>query len=550
VIILRKSFLHSLFGKADVLLPKPDTSERIRFISTVGMSTTPVDVARARKTILQQGAPFCLACAGLVGFVLAIAFVNLHWPFRYRNVEPLLQKVFASQIKIERYHRTYFPHPGFVADGITLRRATNLPPVGTVTHLRVEGRWIDLLLLRERVHLVTADGLHVIIPPVGSAANKEDFPPGSSGDFTGPPTVVEQLDLQNATFDLLRVGGGRYTFPIRRLLISNLHQGETISYSVDMQNAQPSGRIQAHGTFGPLLAGKLETTPVAGDFTLTGVNLSEIQGLHGTFSAVGHYRGRLGDIEGSARSWTPDFSVADGRRTVVEGDMSCAVNGVNGDITLHAVDVHTGSSIIHAQGNITGSPKVTSVDLLVEKGRVEDLLRPFLTGETPVTGPVVLHGHANLAGAGASFFERLTMNGAFTVPGERFTDTATERNLTAFSQRAQGTKTGEDFPAVLPSVAATVSVSNGIAHVSPLMVHMPGAAVRLNGAFDLQNQNVRLAGDLRMQSDVSHVTTGFKAILLKPLAPFFKKDGAGAVVSIAITGTPHHYKVGQNILPH
>ena len=230
--------------------------------------------------------------------------------------------------------------------------------------------------------------------------------------------------------------------------------------------------------------------------------------------------------------------------------MSCAVNGLNGDITLHAVDVRTGSSVIHAEGNIAGEPKVTNVDLLVEQGRVEDLLRPFLAGETPVTGPVVLHGHANLAGAGASFFERLTMNGAFTVPGERFTDTPTERNLTAFSQRAQGTKTGEDSPAVLPSVAATVSVSNGMAHISSLIVHMPGAAVRLNGAFDLQNQNVRLAGDLRMQSDVSHVTTGFKAILLKPLAPFFKKDGAGAVVSIAITGTPHHYKVGQNILPH
>jgi AsmA-like C-terminal region len=518
------------------------------------MSATPVDVARARKTILHQGAQFCLACAGLVVFVLAIAFVNLHWPFRYRNVEPLLQKVFASQIKIERYHRTYFPHPGFVADGITLRRATNLPPVGTVTHLRVEGRWIDLLLLRDRVHLVTTDGLHVIIPPAGSAANKKDFPPGSSGDFTGPPTVVEQLELQNATLDLLRVGGGRYTFPVRRLLIGNLHQGETVSYSVDMQNAQPSGRIQAHGTFGPLLAGKLETTPVTGDFTFTGVNLSEIHGLHGSFSAVGHFQGKLQGIEGSAQYSTPDFSVAVGRGTLVEGAMSCTVNGLNGDVTLHAVDVRTGSSVIHAEGNIAGSPKVTSVDLLVEQGRVEDLLRPFLTSETPVTGPVLLHGHANLAGdTSASFFERLTMNGSFAVPGERFTDTATERNLTAFSQRAQGVKTAESpgaQSAVLPNIAATVSVRNGIAQMSPLMVHMPGAAVRLKGAFDLQNQNVHLTGDVRMQSDVSHVTTGFKAILLKPFAPFFKKDGAGAVVPIAITGTPRHYKVGQNILPH
>jgi hypothetical protein len=103
---------------------------------------------------------------------------------------------------------------------------------------------------------------------------------------------------------------------------------------------------------------------------------------------------------------------------------------------------------------------------------------------------------------------------------------------------------------VLPNVAATVSVRNGMAHMSPLMVNMPGASIRLKGAFNLKNQDVHLTGDLRMQSDASHVTTGFKAILLKPLAPFFKKNGAGAVVPIAITGTPQHYKVGQNIFPH
>jgi hypothetical protein len=521
------------------------------------MITTPYNAAMARKTRPHRVAVLCLAVAGLVGLVLAIAFVNLHWPFRYRNVEPLLQRVFASKIKIERYHRTYFPHPGFVADSITLRRnsAPNLPPVGTVTHLRVEGRWIDLLLLRNRVRLVSADGLHVIIPPVGSAANKEDFPPGSSNDFVGPPTIVEQLDLRNATLDLQRVGGGRYTFPIHRLLIGNLHQGETISYSLDMQNAQPSGHIQAHGSFGPLLANQLGATPVSGDFTFTGVNLSEIHGLHGTSSAVGHFQGRLGEVDGSAQSSTPDFSVARGRRTLIEGSLRYVVNGLNGDITLHSVDVHTGSTVVRAEGKIAGSPKVTSIDLVVVKGRAEDLLRPFMTTESPVSGPVLLHGHANLAaaGSGASFFERLTMNGAFTVPGERFTDTATEDNLTAFSQRAQGIKKGEDAhaePAVLPNVAATVSVRNGMAHMSPLMVHMPGADIRLNGAFDLQNQNIDLTGHLRMQSDISHATTGFKAILLKPLAPFFKKNGAGAVVSIAITGTPQHIKVGQNILPH
>ena len=51
-----------------------------------------------------------------------------------------------------------------------------------------------------------------------------------------------------------------------------------------------------------------------------------------------------------------------------------------------------------------------------------------------------------------------------------------------------------------------------------------------------------------MQSDVSQVATGFKSLLLKPLIPFFRKDHSGAVIPIAVTGSPQHYKVSQNLL--
>jgi hypothetical protein len=50
-----------------------------------------------------------------------------------------------------------------------------------------------------------------------------------------------------------------------------------------------------------------------------------------------------------------------------------------------------------------------------------------------------------------------------------------------------------------------------------------------------------------MDTDISHTATGFKSFLLKPLAPFFRKKHAGAVVPIAVTGTPGHYGVSQNI---
>jgi hypothetical protein len=35
---------------------------------------------------------------------------------------------------------------------------------------------------------------------------------------------------------------------------------------------------------------------------------------------------------------------------------------------------------------------------------------------------------------------------------------------------------------------------------------------------------------------------------MKPLIPFFKKNNAGAVIPIAVTGGPGSYKVTQNIL--
>jgi hypothetical protein len=152
--------------------------------------------------------PICLALAFVIaatGFYL----IDAHWPYRYRNVDPLLQKIFASQIKIDHYHRTYFPNPGFVATGLTLRRnsVSDLPPVGSALSLVVQGRWLDLLLLSKCVRLVGVEGLHIVIPPVGSRAKQEDFPPGSSADLGGSTTVVEQFNIRGATLDIMRTDG-------------------------------------------------------------------------------------------------------------------------------------------------------------------------------------------------------------------------------------------------------------------------------------------------------------------------------------------------------
>ncbi|MBB5326983.1 AsmA-like C-terminal region-containing protein [Tunturiibacter gelidoferens] len=504
-----------------------------------------------------------LAFAGLSVGLAAWRVVAAYWPYRYRNVEPLLQKVFASQVKIDQYHRIYFPHPGFVANGLTLRRnsATDLPPIGSARELLVEGNWLDLILFRNRVRLVDVKGLHVVIPPVGSRANHEDFPPGSSVDFAGPTTVVEEFNVRDAVLEIQRVGGGSYTFPIRQLVIRNLRKGSPITYLVDMQNAAPGGHIVANGSFGPLYPDNLGATPVYGEFTFAPVNLGDIHGISGSLSGRGHFKGSLTAIEADADSVTPDFAVGSGKPTRLEALGHLTVNGLNGNVVLHSVDAHVGYTTVHASGQIVGAPKVTDLDLSVVKGRSQDILRPFFAEAVPVTGDVWLRSHVSIAAArgGMKFLQRLRMDGAFDIPKERLTDKGTEESLSAFSERAQGLKqsggkksgfepASAEVEEVFSSLRGSAKIRNGMVSTDGLDFQVPGAAVKVKGTFSLYDRSVRMVGDLHMQTDLSHVTTGFKSVLLKPFAPFFKKQNAGTVIPIAITGSPNQYKVTQDLM--
>ena len=510
----------------------------------------------------------CIALPVVVLLATGIYFIDAYWPYRYRNVKPLLESVFASKIQIDHYYRTYFPHPGFVATELTLRRnsAPDLPPIGSTRALIVRGSWLDMLLLRRRVLLVDVEGLHVVIPPVGSRASHEDFPAGSAADFAGPSTIVEQLHIHDATLDIMRTNGSRYSFPIRQLTIRNLQSGHAISYSVDMQNARPAGRIQAMGSFGPLTPKNLGGTPVSGKFTFAPVNLRDIGGISGTLSAAGHFSGALAAIEAYATSETPDFAVGSGKPTAIAGSVQCTINGLNGDLVLHAIEVKTGATIIHIQGDIRGSPKATNLDITVAKGRAQDILRPFLHDQVPITGMVWLKGNAYLEPArhGAKFLQRLRVDGGFDVPAERLTNEATEKTLTAFSQRAQGLKSSKADPVsadpasvnpagnsstdVLSSISGQVKIRDGVVSTQRLTFQIPGAEANLNGTYDLRDKTVHLVGNLEMESDISHVTTGLKSLLLKPFIPFFEGKHAGAVIPIAITGGPNQYKVTQNLL--
>jgi hypothetical protein len=427
-----------------------------------------------------------------------------------------------------------------------------------VHELRVQGNWTDLLLFRRRVRLLEIGGLHVLLPPAGSRAMQQDFPAGSSADFAGPTTPVETLDIEDAHLDLLQRGGTRSSYPIQRLVLHGVQKGQAALFDLDMQNTLPSGRIQAHGSFGPLQPSGLGTTPVSGEFVFSPVHLAGTGTLRGTLAANGRFSGQLANIQTTIAADVPDFAVGDGQPVAISGSAQCTVNALNANVLLHTIDLRTGATLVEASGAVMGSPKVTDLDIQVTNGRAQDLLRPFLHERVPVAGAVSLKGHAHVAEThpGETFLHRLTLTGRFDLPTERLTDAQTERSLTAFSARAQGASSASGQPGdpataaadVISSIAGEANIRNGIASTNRLTVTVPGANVRLRGTYALVSGAVHLTGQLKMQADLSHAVTGFKSWLLKPFAPFFRKKNAGAVVSIAVTGRPRHYKVSQNVL--
>jgi hypothetical protein len=508
-----------------------------------------------------------VSALGLISIAVAIVFVNAHWPYRYRVIKPMLEEELGGKVTIAHYHRTYYPNPGFMATDITLDRnpAPGIPPLATVESIFVQGNWLDLLTFREETRQVDITGLHLIIPAPGSAASKKDFPPGSSSSFNGPDTHIDQLRIHESKLDVTRAEGGVYTFPIRLLTIHDLQRGRALSYSVDMNNARPRGHILSQGSFGPMDPRNLGATPLSGHFTLENVDLHDIGDIGGTLSSYGNFYGNLAHIQADSSTFTPDFSVGNGKPTSVRTSARCTINGISGDVLLDAIDAKFAATTINVKGGVVGSPKTIDVDINVPAGRAQDLLRPFLHADSPIAGGVRLESHAHVdpAGHGVHFLDRLHMEGFFDVPAERLTNRKTEQELSAFSERAQkgqpfkdehstgsprADATQPDGADVLSSLKGRARIEKGNVTTRHIEFSIPGSSANLHGAFNLRDGSVRMVGDLHMLSDVSHAATGFKSFLLKPLIPFFKKKKAGAVIPIEVSGKPGSYKVTQNVM--
>ena len=75
---------------------------------------------------------------------------------------------------------------------------------------------------------------------------------------------------------------------------------------------------------------------------------------------------------------------------------------------------------------------------------------------------------------------------------------------------------------------------------------MAGASIELAGTYGLNEETLDFHGTLVMQAKLSQTTTGVKSWLLKPVDPFFRKNGQ-TEVPIKVTGTRDHPQFGLEL---
>ena len=114
------------------------------------------------------------------------------------------------------------------------------------------------------------------------------------------------------------------------------------------------------------------------------------------------------------------------------------------------------------------------------------------------------------------------------------------------SRRGQGKPKAEEIVEVPSGLAGSFNLVNEVVTFRSLSFGVPGAGVDLAGSYNIKKDDIDFHGTLKLQAKVSETMTGWKRWVLKPVDPFFSKQGAGTLVHIQVVGTSKGPQFGRD----
>jgi hypothetical protein len=506
--------------------------------------------------------------------VAIVGAVGVEWALR--QMEPLMRKKvvetlsarFHSPVELDRFAMSV--NKNVVVSGGGLRilylagptkpdANPQAPPMLTVESFAFRTGWRELLRPTTRLVVVKVWGLQLNIPP------KEERGVAGRDDpkRRGQPKLgilVDRIECTDAkiVIETSKPGSKPLVFAIGSLTLTDVGAMKPLRYDAVLVNPRPVGNVHSTGRFGPWQGDNPRDTPVDGSYEFTHADLSSIHGLGGILSSTGRFSGTLGKLTADGVTDTPDFRLdISEHRMVLHTVFHAVVDGTTGDTWLDPVRAVVGHTVLAATGSVTRAAGVkghnTDLAVVIEKGRIEDMLALALKASPPVMrGALTLKMHFFDPAGPVSVSRKMRLEGKFAVRGAMLNDPKLQGQVDSLSERARGhprLANAQDAEVVASSVAGTFSQADAVMQMSELNCQIPGAQMMMNGEIHLVASTFEFHGKVRTQATASQMTTGWKSLLLSPFDNMLKKNGAGLELPIKVTGKRSTYDLGLDF-PH
>lgn len=502
--------------------------------------------------------------SGILALLLLLAAGFLYSCARHseelirQTIVQALSKQFKSDVELRAVHVKVFPRIAVMGEGLSLHYHGRLdtPPLIRIEHFTFALGIPGLLRPVKHIPLVQIDQMTISVPPRDPKKASPAVHAPSQDKSLGPAVVVDQVLCKATDIVILPKKAGKepLDWDIHELFLDSVSVDKPFTFHGHLTNGKPIGEIETHGEFGPWDVDDPGSSPVSGEYKFSGADLDPFPGIAGTLSSTGKYSGVLSELQVQGQTDTPNFSLDKvGRPVPLHTSYTATVDGTNGDTYLHPVNGTLIRSFIVAEGSIVNVPEkkghLITLDASVPNGRIQDILSLAINSDKPLmTGPVKIKAKLILPPGKEKPLDKIIIDGNFGVDDAKWSSPAIREQLESLSRHGEGKPTDIDTGSSVSDLRGSFHLEKGVIQFNSLTFSVPGAAIDLTGTYALRDGNLDFNGHLRLQAKLSQTVTGAKSFLLKAFDPFFKKDNAGAVLPITITGTRDKPTFGVSVL--
>jgi hypothetical protein len=459
-----------------------------------------------------------------------------------------LSERFDSRVELQSLHVETTPRMQVTGDGLTLHYhgRDDVPPLINIEHFSFNLGILGVIHVPRHVKGVYVEHMTITVPPRGQAKTSTSRTEAQK-ERRLPRVIFREIVCSDTNLIILpkKEGKDPLEFAIHDLVLDDVGAGKPFAFRGTLTNATPRGEIATKGTFGPWDSVEPGDTPVSGTYNFANADLGSLPGIAGTLSSSGKYDGQLNQLEVEGETDTPNFSLDPiGRPVPLHTEFSATVDGTDGDTYLHHVRATLLRSLIVAKGSVIRSASkskqghIISLDINAPNARLQDILRLATKANEPVmTGVVNLKAKMLLPPGKEKVVRRLMLDGGFGVNNAEFASVEVREKLESLSRHGLGKPNNEDAGSAVTDLLGRFHLEHDLVTFRHLQFSVPGAAVLLNGSYNLPDETLDFQGQLRMRAKLSQTVAGKKSFFLKAVDPFFKKQGAGSAVPIRISGT-------------